>query len=97
MIRRTLLTMALGLSLVACKAFAGSSPADGDKFGSLTIDQVSDLIASKGADIYDNNGQDDWVKEHVPTARWVKFNGVTARDLPQDKTRKLVFYCASTH
>lgn len=85
--------MALGLSLVACRAGAAGD----DKFGSLTVDQVADLIAKKGADIYDNNGQDDWAKEHVPTAKWVKFNGVTANDLPKDKTRELVFYCANTH
>jgi hypothetical protein len=94
MMRRALLGLALGLSLVACKASAGSSD---DKFGSLTVDQVSDLIAKKGADIYDNNDQSDWAEGHVPTARWVKFNGVTAKDLPQDKGRELVFYCANTH
>ncbi len=91
----TLLTMALGLSLVACKASAGT--ASDDKFGSLTVDQVADLIARKDADIYDNNEQSDWAAGHVPTAKWVKFNGVTANDLPQDKARELVFYCASTH
>ena len=89
------MTMAVGLAIIAGRA--GASQASDDKFGSLTVDQVSDLIASKGADIYDNNGQDDWVKGHLPTAKWVKFNAVTANDLPQDKARKLVFYCASTH
>lgn len=84
----------MGLSLVTCKAFAGASD---DKFGSLTVDQVSDLIAAKGADIFDNNDRDDWAREHVPGAKWVKFNGVTAKDLPQDKSRQLVFYCANTH
>lgn len=93
MIRNVLLTMALGLSLLAGRASAASD----DKFGSLTVDQVQDLISKKAADIYDNNGQDDWTKEHVPTAKWVKFNGVTAKDLPQDKDRKLVFYCANSH
>ena len=92
MMRKAILTMALGLSLVACRASAGASD---DKFGSLTVDQVSDLIAAKGADIYDNNDHDEWAAGHVPTARWVKFNEVKAKDLPQDKTRKLVFYCAS--
>jgi hypothetical protein len=38
-----------------------------------------------------------YAKGHVPTAKWVSFKDVKASDLPTDKTRKLVFYCANTH
>jgi rhodanese-related sulfurtransferase len=65
----------------------------GDNFKELTVDQVDQLIASKQADIFDNNGQDEWKEAHVPSAKWVKFNDVKESDLPKDKARELVFYC----
>jgi rhodanese-related sulfurtransferase len=36
-----------------------------------------------------------WQKGHVPTATWVDFKDVKASDLPKDKDRMLVFYCAN--
>jgi 3-mercaptopyruvate sulfurtransferase SseA len=69
--------------------------AESDPFGSLTIDQVADHLAKKDASIYDNNPADMYKKGHVPTATWVDFKNVTASDLPQDKDRTLVFYCAN--
>jgi rhodanese-related sulfurtransferase len=79
---------------------AGTARADSAKeegFGDLTIDQVADLIAAKDADIFDNNSKDVYAKGHVPTAKWVDFKAVKESDLPKDKSRKLVFYCANTH
>ncbi|HET9754557.1 MAG TPA: rhodanese-like domain-containing protein, partial [Myxococcales bacterium] len=66
-------------------------------FGELTVDQVADLIAKKDVDVFDNNSRSDFDKGHVPTAKWVAFNQVKAGDLPADKSRKLVFYCANSH
>jgi rhodanese-related sulfurtransferase len=80
----------------ALLALAGpASAADKDPFGSLTPDQVSDLIAKKEASVYDNNPREMYEKGHVPSAKWVDFKDVTASDLPQDKDRTLVFYCAN--
>jgi hypothetical protein len=85
--------------LIAGLLFAGvafrATAAEG--FGELTVDQVDQLIQTKAADVYDNNGQDDWKSAHVPTAKWVKFNDVKESDLPQDKARQLVFYCHDEH
>ncbi len=92
-LRTTLL--AAGIVLIACTAKAGDAKHEG--FGELTMDQVSDLISKHDADVYDNNTRDDWVKGHVPTAKWVSFKDVKENDLPKDKTRKLVFYCANPH
>jgi rhodanese-related sulfurtransferase len=85
----------LGLALIAGRANAGEAKDKG--YGSLTVAEVAALIAAKDADVFDNNSQDRWQKSHVPGAKWVAFNAVKASDLPQDKTRKLVFYCANTH
>jgi rhodanese-related sulfurtransferase len=76
-------------------ALARPASADKDPFGSLTVDQVSDLVAKKDASIYDNNPREMYENGHVPSAKWVDFKNVTASDLPQDKDRNLVFYCAN--
>jgi rhodanese-related sulfurtransferase len=76
-------------------ALARPASADNDPFGSLTVDQVSDLVAKKDASVYDNNPREMYEKGHVPSAKWVDFKNVTASDLPQDKDRNLVFYCAN--
>ncbi|MGZ6124669.1 MAG: rhodanese-like domain-containing protein [Myxococcales bacterium] len=79
---------------------AGAARADLGKdegFGDLTVDQVADLIAKKDADVFDNNGKDVYEKGHVPTAKWLAFSAVKESDLPRDKSRKLVFYCANPH
>ncbi|MCA1825803.1 MAG: rhodanese-like domain-containing protein [Myxococcales bacterium] len=89
------LLIAAGIALMALSARADSEKHDG--FGELTIDQVSDLIAKHGADVFDNNDQGTYAKGHVPTAKWVSFKDVKASDLPTDHSRNLVFYCANTH
>jgi hypothetical protein len=93
LLRRTLL--GIGLALIAFTARAGDAKDEG--FGSLTVDQVSDLLAKGEVTVFDNNGKDRWQKSHVPTAKWVDFKDVKKSDLPQDHSRKLVFYCANEH
>jgi rhodanese-related sulfurtransferase len=66
-----------------------------DSFGTLTIDQVSDLIANHGVKVFDNNSVDRYKRSHLPTAKWVDFKDVKPSDLPGDKEAKLVFYCES--
>jgi rhodanese-related sulfurtransferase len=90
------LLLAAAVALVACSARAKEVPKD-EGFGSLSVDQVATLLAKHDADVFDNNAKEDWQKGHVPGARWVAFNGVKASDLPQDLSRKLVFYCANEH
>jgi rhodanese-related sulfurtransferase len=93
MLRRSILA-ALVL-LLAGTARASSGKEEG--FSDLTIDKVAELIAKKDVDVFDNNSKEVYAKSHVPTARWVAFNAVKESDLPKDKSRKLVFYCANTH
>jgi hypothetical protein len=90
--------LGLGAALVLVTSSGARAAAKHEEgFGELTVDQVADLIAKKDADIFDNNSRSDFDKEHVPTAKWVAFNQVKAGDLPADKSRKLVFYCANSH
>ena len=83
----------LALAALLCGAAARADGNDG--FGSLTVDQVADHVAKGDASIIDNNPKDMWQKGHVPTAKWVDFKNVQASDLPKDKDRTLVFYCAN--
>jgi hypothetical protein len=95
-----LLRFPLPAALAALILLGASAPARAasakDGFGELTLDQVDKLVAAKSADIFDNNSEERFAKSHVPGARWVAFNKVTASDLPKDKERTLVFYCENT-
>ena len=83
-----------GLAAFALVPLAARA-AEHEGFGSLTVDQVSDLIAKHDVKVFDNNGLDRFKQSHLPTAKWVDFKDVKASDLPSDKEAKLVFYCAS--
>ena len=80
-----------------------SAPAEKkDVFGTLSLEEMEARIkdAKDGKlklAIYDNNGEDRFKKSRLPGARWVKFDAVTAADLPADKDTTLVFYCANEH
>ncbi len=88
-------TIAAACVLLGCAAGALAADKAKDGFSELTVDQVEQLIAKKDASVFDNNSQERWQQSHVPGAKWVAFNHVTAKDLPQEKDRNLVFYCAN--
>ena len=83
----------LALAALLCGASAWAK--DKEELSSLTVDQVAEHIAKGDVSVIDNNPQDMWQKGHVPTAKWVDFKDVKASDLPKDKDRALVFYCAN--
>jgi hypothetical protein len=85
----------LGLALIACTARAHDAKDEG--FGQLSIDEVQALVAKGEVSVFDNNSKDRWAEGHVPTATWVDFMNVKKGDLPQDQSRKLVFYCSNEH
>ena len=89
-------TLLLAAALIVAAAARADTIKD-EGFGDLSVDQVADLIAKKDVDVFDNNPKDVFEKGHVPSAKWVAFNEVKQNDLPRDKLRKLVFYCANTH
>lgn len=63
----------------------------------LTVGQVAARIAEQDGRtyVYDNNPKDVYDSGHVPGAQWVKYDSVTAADLPSDRGAMLIFYCAS--
>ena len=84
----------------ACKPAQGKEQAAEKKetkakFGSLSLDQVQKHMEAKDASIFDNNSKKTYAQGHVPTAKWVDYKALAASDLPEDKARRLVFYCAN--
>lgn len=84
-----------GACALLASASAARADAAKDGISELTVDQVQALLDKKEASVFDNNSRERWQKSHLPGAKWVAFNQVKAQDLPQEKDRKLVFYCAN--
>jgi hypothetical protein len=93
----TLSALALLLFAVAGCSRSSMPAASGGDPKSLTVDEVAALVAAHDGKtfIFDNNDKERWARSHVPGAKWVDYDNVTAADLPSDKGAMLVFYCAS--
>jgi hypothetical protein len=93
--RRMILSVlgAAAFSMVACSR---SSKSDAP-LKELTVDDVAARIEKNDGKtfVYDNNPKDRFEKGHLPGAKWVKHDAVTAADLPSDKSATLIFYCAN--
>jgi 3-mercaptopyruvate sulfurtransferase SseA len=83
------------LGLAGCSRSSSAGPAV--ELKELTVDEVSTRIAAHDGKtfVYDNNPKDRYAQGHLPGAKWVAFDNVTAADLPPDKSASLVFYCAN--
>ena len=82
------------LALVGCKnASSGPTP----DLKALTVDEVEARINAHDNKtyIFDDNDKDRYAKSHVPGAKWLDEDHVTAADLPSDKGATLIFYCAN--
>ncbi|HEU4733469.1 MAG TPA: hypothetical protein VFT22_36500 [Kofleriaceae bacterium] len=83
------------LAQIACSHSTGTSAGPADELKPLTVEQVAARIAAPDGKtfIYDDNSKESWVKGHVPGAKWLDSDHVTAADLPADHTATLIFYC----
>jgi 3-mercaptopyruvate sulfurtransferase SseA len=93
--RRTVL-LAFPLMLFALAGCKSASAPSGD-LKSLTIDQVDQRIQAHDGKtfVYDDNNKDRYAQGHLPGAKWLDEDAVTANDLPADKGATLIFYCAN--
>lgn len=99
--RRSLL-LALLLTSGACQRGAASSPptvaATETALAELTVEDVHNRLERHDTiAVFDNNSEARYAQGHVPGARWVRFDQVTAGVLPPDRNTPLVFYCANEH
>jgi rhodanese-related sulfurtransferase len=58
-----------------------------------TMEQVQAELGR--AALFDANPRELYDEHHLPGARWVPYDAVTAELLPADKAQPLVFYCAN--
>ncbi|HEY0192645.1 MAG TPA: rhodanese-like domain-containing protein [Kofleriaceae bacterium] len=59
----------------------------------LTIDQVAAKLRAPKTFVFDANSHEMFVAGHVPGAKWVDEDNVTAAALGPDKTAMMIFYC----
>jgi rhodanese-related sulfurtransferase len=60
----------------------------------MTVDELAGMIDRREqVAVIDNNGQESYARGHIPGARWVGHDAVTASVLPADRAARVVFYC----
>jgi rhodanese-related sulfurtransferase len=84
----------LPLASNAALASAGASSAPaGTPPQELTAKELESMLASPGVFVFDNNGPDLYAQGHIPGAKLLEYDNVTADKLPSDRNATLVFYC----
>jgi hypothetical protein len=88
-----LLASAVALAIVGSPTSSSAAPPA--ELNALTVDQVAARIAAHDGKtfIYDNNSKESWVAGHLPGAKWLDDESVTAAALPTDMAATLIFYC----
>jgi rhodanese-related sulfurtransferase len=83
----------------ACKnsASAEQTRAEEVTLKTLTVNEVAARLGDANTFIFDNNSKDRYDKGHIPSAKWVRPDEISAAILPADKRATLVFYCANEH
>jgi rhodanese-related sulfurtransferase len=75
-------------------ALAAATTVNAHPVSVLSLSEVRALMDGKQAVyIYDANDRESYLQGHIPGARWVQYNAVTAAVLPPAKDAKLIFYC----
>ncbi len=84
--------------LVSTLAVAGNGVAD--HFTPIHVNDLSQMLSTKTSDLYVmdvNNAQTRDEYGSIPGAKMLTYSTFNpAKDLPTDKSSKLVFYCANT-
>jgi len=93
--RRHFALLLAGVAIALAGYASTTSAAPSHELKRLTVDQVAERMAAAKDKpfIYDNNPKESWTAGHVPGAKWLDDEKVTAADLPADKAATLIFYC----
>jgi 3-mercaptopyruvate sulfurtransferase SseA len=79
-------------------AHATTQPTAEREIPGMTVDELAGMIDRREAvAVYDANGRERYERGHIPGARYVGHDEVTAAMLPQDRATRLVFYCYNEH
>jgi hypothetical protein len=94
------------LTTGACSRGAPPSPATGApaahtaeaELQRMTVDELAGMLTrNEPVTVVDNNGRARYEQGHIPGARWVGHDEVTAAALPADRNARVVFYCYNEH
>ena len=93
--RRAFAFLLAGIAIALVSWSNTGNAAPSKELNRLTVEQVATRLAAKDGKtfIYDNNPKESWTAGHVPGAKWLDDEKVTAADLPADKGATLIFYC----
>jgi rhodanese-related sulfurtransferase len=81
------------LALAACGYVKESMSDDLPK---ISINDLDAALQAKSVTVIDNNNEETFRKNHIPTAIHMDTSGAGASVLPADKSAALVFYCKNT-
>ena len=105
-VRAFALTVLLAAVLACSKSERDASPsaaksrsAEGDPVGTVTVEQLDSLVTSGQCQVVDANGESTRRNMGIiPGATLLtSYETYSVHELPADKARKLVFYCANEH
>jgi rhodanese-related sulfurtransferase len=75
-------------------ALAAAAAVNAHPASVLSLSEVRAFMDGKeSVYIYDANDRESYLKGHIPGAKWVQYNAVTAAELPPAKDARLIFYC----
>ena len=61
----------------------------------VTTEQLASWIGEKSVTVIDTNKVETFQENHIPGARNVRYDAVTAKDLPESKDARMAFYCTN--
>jgi hypothetical protein len=77
---------------------ASATPSAEGELRTMSVDDLASMLTrSEPVTVIDNNGRERYEQGHIPGARWVGHDAVTAAVLPQARDARLVFYCYNEH
>lgn len=85
----------VALALVACEQKNVAEAPPKPQQPVLSLDEVETRLSQPGVHVFDANPLEMYERGHLPGAKWVDFDKVSAADLPSDKQATLIFYCAN--
>lgn len=96
------------LALLGCSRAATPSQGNGHaahassagerELPGMTVDELAGMLDRREAvAVFDANGRERYERGHIPGARYVGHDEVTAAVLPPDRGTRLVFYCYNEH
>jgi rhodanese-related sulfurtransferase len=77
----------------AASATTATAATASDALAQIKLDELERGIADKSITVYDANSKEHFAEGHIPSAKHLAYDQITAQALPADKAAPVVFYC----